>query len=316
MDSLELNKNIYGINPHYPVFGSFTNNRPVTSPVKTPEIRDSFTKTKADPTSDGRFSFLEFGKNMVKGFGQFFTDIYKVIVENPLFALPAIALVGAMAFTPVGLAFLAGGGVFAALFGTLFVGVKAAINIANGEWDELEKQGKDVGKIIPGAILSTIGAVSAVKQLQTLAGVSGKVGTGKSVLKAGDINAFFITMLKDTFKAPFRLFKKYVRGKEYKNGVFLGAMKADWKTFTNGPLKSKEGNFFKRIIDFFLNPRLDNRLFPKDGQEALFLSRAVDKDRIFTHKGLFDFTYGLGRQNWGKNSLNSSVTALRTAAGE
>jgi len=298
VESLEVNKNIYGVNPSYPVFGRFTGYRHTNPAVKTPEIKDTF--EKRNTSGDGKFSFLDFGKNIAKGVGEFFTDIYDNIVKNPLITIPSIAVAGAMAATPVGLAFLAGGGVFASIFGAAFLGFKAASNISGQKWDELEKQGKDLGKLIPGALLSGVAAVKSIRQIEKLGGIKeGFSSIGKSIQKAGEINAFVISIMKNIFKSPVRLFNSKM--KEADGGILLGALKKDWGNFVSGSAKKS-----------FLNPGLNTKTFSEGERAALqnILTKPVSRE------GVMDFTYGLGKNDSSKNSVQAFITALRAQATE
>ncbi len=300
MESLEINKNIYGVNPNYPVFGRFTGYRHTNPAVKTPEIKDTFERT--NPSNDGKFSFKEFGKNVAKGVGKFFTDIYDNIVKNPLITIPAIAVAGAMAATPVGLAFLAGGGIFASIFSAAFIGIKATSNISDKKWDNLEKQGKDLGKLIPGAILSGVAAVKSIRMIEKAGGITKNFsGIGRSIGKAGEINAFIMSIFKNIAKAPFRIFSPKM--KQADGGVFFGALKKDWGNFITGT--GKKG---------FFNPVLNEKTFTQG--EKTILGNILDKPFSSQGTGFIDFTYGLGRAHKSKNFLQASIPALRCQAGE
>lgn len=225
-----VDNNIYRIHATKPQFGSFTAKKPATSPVKTPEIKDTF-KKRNDPTKDNKFSFLEFGKNVAKGSVQFFTDIAKSIVKHPFIAVPLMVIGGAAASTPLGFAALAGYGVTAGVFNLLLMGIKTGNLIHKNKWDELETQGKDLGKTITGTTISAIGAVKAIRQFP------GAANTEKltAIKKAGNIgNNIGWNVTKNGICAPFRAFKKYALKKPVENGILIKPIKADYQKFVSG----------------------------------------------------------------------------------
>lgn len=301
MEGFEISRNIYAPGVYNTRFGSFTEKKAVTTPVDLSGPKDSFEKKKIDANNDGKFSFKEFGKNMVKGVGQFFVDIYKNVVENPLFSIPAILLIGAMASTPVGLAFVAGGGIFASAFAAFFAGVKTINNVIDKKWDDIEKQGIDYGKIIPGAILSVIASVKAIKQLDNSATL------GQALGKAADINTFLIHIAKNIVKSPYRLIQK-MRGK-HTGDLLLGAIKTDWTKFVNGGLKKPGGN---RLINMFFRPELNKLAYNNNPEGLKMLSNAMNKP--FSPSGFVDFKFGLGKDGRFRNLLQPTITALRNQA--
>ena len=306
MSSTDINNNIYSIKPADSVhFGGFTATRPGFSATKIPEINDTFTK-KNNTAKDGRFSFLEFGKNVVKGTGQFFTDIYKNIVKDPYISIPLLVLGAAIASTPVGLAVLAGGGVIASAFSLVFMGIKSGSLIVDKKWDELEKQGTDLGKLIPGTIMRAVGSIKGIKDIQKLAGLTEKASIGKSIAKAADLNNFVVTVMKNIVTSPVKAFNKFVRGKEV-DGVLIKAIKNDWTKFVNGENK---GNFFKKLI----NPNLSDKLFNAD--ERTILLNAVEKGKFLSQEGFIDLKFGLGKNGSTRNFLQSIAQGLSGRKGE
>ncbi len=215
-------------NKPLPLFGKENfnvNSNPDYSKVKIPEIQDDFQKKKKTAKNDGKFSFLEFGKNIVKGTGQFFVDIFKNIVENPLLSLGVLAVAGAMASTPIGLMILSGCGLMAALFGTAIVAFKSGQHIAGGKWDKLEKEGIEVGKIIMTALTSAFGAIKASKMLTAAASET-----------AATKKAFSISGLWEGIK------KRCTRAKPdtaVNNKAF--SMSGLWEGIKNLPANAKKG---------------------------------------------------------------------------
>jgi len=169
LDFSKLNSDIESIfNPH--ISGNTYN---VTKPdfnagIKIPEINDSFSKKKAEKktsANDGEFSLLELGKNIVKGTGQFFVDIYKNIINHPILSLGILAVAAAVASTPIGLMALGGAGILTTLFMTGMTAYKSGKLTKQGKWDELEKEGIQIGKLIPALIISTMSAMRGAKLL-------------------------------------------------------------------------------------------------------------------------------------------------------
>ncbi|MDD3151216.1 MAG: hypothetical protein PHV68_10350, partial [Candidatus Gastranaerophilales bacterium] len=84
------------------------------------------TSQTVDKSNDGKFSLLEFGKNLIKGVGQGAVNMVKGIVEHPIKS--ALVIGGAIALTAVtggaALPFIAAAGLFTA-------GISAIPNVAN-----------------------------------------------------------------------------------------------------------------------------------------------------------------------------------------
>ncbi|OGI04824.1 MAG: hypothetical protein A2Y25_04360 [Candidatus Melainabacteria bacterium GWF2_37_15] len=253
MASTGINSNIYSVKPADSVqFGGFTATRPGFSATKIPEIKDTFNK-RNNAANDGKFSFLEFGKNVVKGTGQFFTDIYKSIVENPFISVPLMIVGAAMASTPLGFAVLTGAGIAGSIFGFGLLGIKAACLISGKKWDDLEKEGNNLGKIITGSALSALGAVKAVRSIENIS-KAGKTSTvAQSLRKAFTYDGLSWNFMKNGFMAPFRRFK------------FTAPMKKDYGKFVdslaNKPLfTTKEAEFLNlkdtKLFDWKFSQKL------------------------------------------------------------
>lgn len=264
--------------------------------IKIPEIKDSF-KKEITAKNDGKFSFWEFGKNIIKGTGQFFADIYKNVIEHPVISAGFIAAGAAAASTPLGLMLLSAGGLLAATFGAAFVAVKSAGLINDGKWDKLEKQGEEFGKLIPATIISVLGVLRSSKmladtsakwaQLTSSVSKSAKSATSaeisatkfwpaiKKAIRADDLAASLVYRI---IKVPFRAIKKPFLSKENR---------ANYKIFT---LKNNAG---KSIYETFSEKLKTSKFFTDT--EKKYLASYMDKSdpnraRIFdwTFKGLRD----------------------------
>lgn len=251
---------------------------------KFSERPDSFHK-RNNASNDGKFSFLEFGKNIIKGTGQFFVDIAKNIIKNPVSSLIFMGLGAAMASTALGLTVLSGAGIFSVLFGAAILGIQSANLINHGKWDDLEKKGKDLGKLIPAAIISTMSAVKGSKMLaETAAKMQNTTKSETSLpgLLSGMRKAISIdsnigwSLIKNAVKAPFKAVKSLV-----KNPIEFfkkNNLKNLHKFFTEGVQKDY-GNVMKG---------LDKKLFSEN--EINYLNTLFDKGNPGM-SGIFDLKF-------------------------
>ena len=224
-----LNNNIFDVNSNKKEFTSNNINKSnYTFGSKIPQTKDVFVK-KISPDSDNKFSFLEFSKNIAKGAGQFFVDIAKNIVENPLISIPILILGAAAASTPLGLMILSGAGLWAGIFGLGFLGVKSANLITDKKWDELEEKGKDLGKLIPATVISALGALRGAKILEKASKAQNtSLSLSASAKKSLKINADLSWIaIKNIVKIPYKVFKsKSLKPSE----IFFEPLKKDYHT--------------------------------------------------------------------------------------
>lgn len=263
-------------------------------PVKKPD----------DPTSDGKFSILEYGKNIGKGVLKFIPDTIMGIVKNPLVSLPMLALGVAMASTPVGLTILAGTGILAVAIGGVFLGVKSASLAAEGKWDDLEKTGEELGKFIPAAALSTVGAFQGVRWLERASNAGKASNLGTSMKKAVNLSDFYSSFLKNIVCMPGRAFNRLI-GRGQDNGIFLKPMGKDWSRFVGESSYSNGRGITGFLKEQLLSPRIKKRLFNKNERNYLL---NVAKNP-FSQDGILDITFGLPRRNIGQ-IINSTATAI------
>lgn len=249
------------------------NNQVSFSSIKIPEIKDGFIKKKT-AQNDGKFSFLEFGKNICKGIGGFFTGIYKSVADKPIMTAGILLLTAALASTPPGLAFLAGGGAVIAITDVVLTSIKSANLIVDKKWDELEKQGKKFGNIIPNAAISALGAIRAAKMLSVASNTIDKpVKTLTAIRKSLAINGEASwAIMKNAVLAPYRAGKSFLSSP--KN--FLKEIKHIHKFFTEGFAK----DYMKGIR------RLNKNIFELDEKKYLIraLKKAPDRTKFMDWK--------------------------------
>ncbi len=291
MDFLDINNQINATKHTDSIFGHQKPDGARTNYAepKIPEIKDSFEKKKT-AENDGKFSFLEFGKNIVKGAGQFFVDIYKNIVENPIISLGILALGAAVASTPLGFALLAGGGLMFSLGSVIFIGCRSAYFAADDKWDKLEKEGKEIGKLIPATIISAIGAVKASKMLSQATTGSAATSEKLSVSLKKSMNYFnqaSASVLKNVVLFPYRIGKSIINDPKK---FFNEDIKHIHKFFTGG-INKDYSNLGKDYVNAVRN--LNGNLFSAAEKQYMLtvLSKTnPDRARFFDWKcqGLLD----------------------------
>lgn len=298
MEAIDRNNSIFNVNSGRAEFDGFKGKQTRPERIKIPETADSFTRKTEEKQGNGKFSFLRFGKNVVKGTGLFFVDIYNSIVKNPLISIPLIAVGAAVASTPIGLAILAGCGVWGAAIGTIIVGAKMGWNAYKKRWNEVENQGIELGKVISGGALSTIGAVKAVRQLEKAAEVTSHSSVGRSVLKAGDLSMYTVNMMKNVVMAPIRAFNRNIR--KHNVDTFMGTMKTDWGKFVNGENT-------RTFLNGFVNPNLNKGMFTKG--EIDVLAKATSKP--WSQAGFLDYTLGFRKSKTAGDFVVAGAEALK-----
>lgn len=222
---------------------------PAVQKTKIPEIKDTF--GKMDETKDGKFSYFQFGKNVVKGAGKFFLDIGKTILKHPIMSLVGVGFFGAMAASPLGLAFLAGMGMTVVLFEGTLLGINMAKLAAKGKWDELEKSGEKLGKLIPAGVMSGMGAIKSIKMMS-------------GAQKAGN----FLSCTRKAVELDAKLSWIFIKnaGKTTFNGVV---------SMIKNPKKSFTKEFLKKTWNFKDNIKTDYKATVKNLDENIFSKQEI-----------------------------------------
>ncbi len=283
--------------------------------IKIPEIKDTVVYQKSgfgqkqgekvrEAEIDGKFSFLEFGKNIVKGAGQFFYDIYENVVNKPIISLGMLVLGAAVASTPLGLTLLAGAGLMMSLVGAIFIGGFSAYYAASKEWDKLEEQGKEIGKLIPATIISAIGAVKASKMLSQATTGSAATTEKLSTSMKKTMNYFNQSsweVIKNAVLTPYRMAKLiWANPRQF----FTKDIKQTHKLFTGGisekHISTNYGNKgylkfrnlkndYERSVNLNINPKL---FTSKEKDYMLTVLNRKDPDRAkfidWKFRGLLD----------------------------
>lgn len=265
MDFLKINNDIYSSYAEkmnsYRGNPSKNNNLPAVT-TKIPEIKDTFIRGKA--SEDGKFSSFEFGKNVVKGVGLFAVDIVKNVFKHPLLSLGSIAVFGALASAPLGLSFLAGIGIASVAVGGVLLGIKAANCAVNDKWDDLEKTGTQLGKLLPAGLISGFAAMKGISMLSKASDAGQKASLLQSVRKAVELDvniagSFIKNVVATTFngvksvvKNPTTFFKKEVWKEAW---AFKKNIKTDYQEIVKGLNKNlfsaKEKNFLHKDAKVF-----------------------------------------------------------------